>query len=569
MAPSRGQMDESLVASFMARTRVRELVTSMNAGGGEGSERDSRSGVLWWMSVHKVRRLIGILCDLGDARVTDEHKRRLMALDTTVQSFPLEVYERDAPRIATDWLMDMRRIIGDDEVVKWAVQELVRQIKQQAAAIAASSSSSSTPATRKRPSEGGEPEPPPAPPVRTPPPALGSWDDAYRRELAYVAGEIKTARWDVEGTMTLRLRETYASFVPKDDYATYVHHLKPAGNLFSYTHPFDESTPHSSQPSQRTVAREWIKNVGGKNFAKQNTTWGHSWTNQQMGFICKHVANHEMYASMLPDERETLANFLHNQWITNLKEEARFQGAPFESRPMSGTQFAIINACRSHNVDMFADLLTHSYERAPPNAARQHLNRATDYWTLHMRRKAVQATDAWRNEQRRLLEQFSAVMSDATRSREERQQAADRHEATQCLVLEHIRSPTRPTYPGGPQVEPQARPKAMPWDGVQYEHVRDRIKEAVKADQGLEARIFDAWRLEGYRGRDEVEAHHDGTYPPAPLIKAALYRRITELLAASEAANSLLGASGADRAAAAEPSDHVASMDLTGPEEAP
>jgi len=568
MAPSRGQMDESLVASFMARTRVRELVTSMNAGGGEGTESVLRNGVLSWMSVHKVRRLIRILCDLTDARVTDEHRRRLRALDTTVQSFPLEVYEQDAQRISTDWLMDMVRIIGDDEIVKWAVQALARQVKQQVAELAASSFSS-TPATRKRPSEGDEPEPPPAPPVRAAPSALGSWDDAHGRELAYVAGEIKTARWNVEGTMAPRLHETYASFVPKDDYATYVHHLKPAGNLFSYTHPFDESTPQPLQPSQRTVAREWIKNVGGKNFAKHNTTWGHNWTNQQMGTICKHVANHEMYASLLPDEREALANFLHSQWLTNLKEEARFWGAPFESRPMSGTQFAIINACRSHNVDMFADLLTHSYERAPPNAAQQHLNRATDYWTLHMRRKAVQMTDAWRNEQRRLLEQFSAIMSDATRSHEERQQAADRHEATQCLALEHIRSPTRPTYPGGPQAEPQARPKARPWDGVQYEHVRDRIKEAIKADQGLEERIFDAWRLEGYRGRDEVEAHHDGTYPPAPLIKAALYRRITELLAASEAANSLLGASGANGAAAAEPSNPVASMDLTGPEEAP
>jgi hypothetical protein len=186
-----------------------------------------------------------------------------------------------------------------------------------------------------------------------------------------------------------------------------------------------------------------------------------------------------------------------------------------------------------------------------------------------MRRKAVQMTDAWRNEQRRLLEQFSAIMSDATKSHEERQQAADRHEATQCLALEHIRSPTRPTYPGGPQVEPQARPKARPWDGVQYEHARDRIREAIKADQSLEARIFDAWRLEGYRGRDEVEAHDDGTYPPAPLIRGRLYKRIVELLDASEAANSLLGASGADRATAAEPSDPVTSMDLTSPEEAP
>lgn len=570
MAPSRGQIDESLVASFMARTRVRELVTSMNAGD-EGGDGAVRTGILPWMTAERVQWVINILCDLRDGRITDEQRVRLKALLVTLQGFPLDAYRRDPARIATGWLMDVRIILGDDGVVKWAVQELARQVKEQQATVAASATTSndeaSASATRKRPlQEGEEDEPAPQP---VPPPALGSWEDAYKRELAYVAGEIKTKQWDMEGTMTHRLRETYASFVPKDDYASYVHHLKPPGHLFSYTHPFDESHRQPLQPSQRAVAREWIKNVGGKNFAKQNTTWGHSWTNQQMAAICKHVANHAMYASMLPDDRAELANFLHNQWLTNLKEEARFWGSPFEGRPMSGTQSAIINACRSHNIDMFADLLTHSYERASPNAAQQHLNRATDFWALHMRRNTVQTTDAWRNEQQRLLNQFSAVMNDATKSHAERQQAADRHEATRCLALEHIRSPNRPTYRGGPQVEPQARPKARPWDGVQYEHVRNRIKEAIKADQGLEARIFYAWRLDGYRGRDEVEAHDDGTYPPAPLIKAALYKRITELLTASEAATALMDTSGANRAADAEPSAPAASMDLTGTDEAP
>ena len=419
------------------------------------------------------------------------------------------------------------------------------------------------------------PPAPPAPPLAPDPAPTESWDDVYDRELAYVAGEIKTPPWQLAGAVLPELRWTYAQFVPVDDYESQVGWGKPDGHLFDYTHPFSEVNVNAKaaddddagrQATQRSVVREWVRLPANRTFRENNQTWRANWTNQQMQVICKYVAEHDdLHGHLSPGEKVAMAQHLHNQWIVNLKEEVRFWGANFTSEPQSGEALPILEECRNHGIDPFADLSSAAYEPAAlRNAAQQHLFRAQDFWAVHAMRANVQQTDAWQNEHARLLREYSAIMNDATKPHAERQQAADRHEATLCLQLTgHDRAPQRPTYPGGPSAQKQARPKARPWDGVRGENDKRRIKAAVAKDAGLEARIFQAWRDAGYQGRDEVVAHDDGTYPPAPLILAPLYRRIMDLLSASEAAMALLGASGANSAGATERREPAVHMDLT------
>jgi len=566
-------MEESLAASFMARTRLQGIVTAMNAGGSSGSSGAGASSsdgqpqpqVFDWISSNRVQMIIQVLSARPDEVVTREQKSKLSALAQAISQTPTASYQAEPKKVATGWLMMVRTTINnDDKLLQWAVDAMARAVKAQKV-------EEKEKAPRKRPIDDV------TTPAEAPEPAAPteSWDDVYDRELAYVAGQIKTPPWQLAGAVLPELRWTYAQFVPVDDYESQVGWGKPDGHLFDYAHPFSEVNVNATaadgddagrQATQRSVVQEWVRLPANRTFRENNQTWRANWTNQQMQAICKYVSEHDdLHGHLSPDEKVAMAQHLHNQWIANLKEEARFWGANFTSKPQSGGALAVLEECRNHGIDPFADLSSVAYEPvALRNASQQHLFRARDFWAVHAMRVNVQQTDAWRNEHARLLGEYSAIVNDATKPHAERQQAADRHEATLCLQLTgHNRAPQRPTYPGGPSAQKQARPKARPWDGVRGENDKQRIKAAVAKDAGLEARIFQAWRDAGYRGRDEVVAHDDGTFPPAPLILAPLYKRIVDLLSASEAAMALLGTSGANGAGATERRERAVHVDLT------
>jgi len=588
-------MEESLAASFMARARVRELVTSMNAGG-SGDAGSGTPVTDWIMRPITILHIINNLVTLQDERMNDAKRGQLRQLASQIHAMDSSGNRNveALKRAMNVCLKQIRAIVhpgsdSDDALLKWAIVQTHKQAQAQASASAsagaassssASSSTADASSSRKRPlDEAAAPAPAPAPAdaaaaaaalrtfVAGAQPAREDWDAVFERELAHVAAQFKTPPWIIEGATGAIRNETFASFVPKDDYATYVGSKQPAGHFHAYTHPFDET----EASGQLSMIQDWMEQTEKGQRFKQganlpNSSLAHM---QWMKDMCDHVANQPGWS----DARRTeTAKALMAHWTYKLKEEGRFWGENWAlTRKQDPPLKTILIVFEQRKLDPFAGLLGARYTRAHPNAAHQHVQRVTDYWELHMKRWVIENSPAWEREQTRLLDLYKTIMNDGAKSPVERQRAADRYEATQALHTKHHRAPHRPSYPGGPSWDPQApapapaptpapapppRPAPKPWDGLVAPSDIEYVKAAVERDPALEQRIYDVcWKVWNYRGRDDAFLRLDGTEwgpaPPLPVARAAALLKVVQEAEAGLLATASLSAGPSDAPAAA------------------
>ena len=141
--------------------------------GGAGATEEMPT--LHWISTKRLAEIILTISTVTNGSVTAEHREKLLALDQRVRDgMETDAYRADPKKVATAWFNDVRRILGHDALVKWAVDQMAQKSRERNAATkerhaakeaatsastAVSSSTADASASRKRPLDPPEPEP--------------------------------------------------------------------------------------------------------------------------------------------------------------------------------------------------------------------------------------------------------------------------------------------------------------------------------------------------------------------------------------------------------------------------